>query len=1433
MEKQDIKAETLDSTVEEVTEVLEKNPPQTRHEDRGGSRRLELDTGLEHLKFRKRWWQLWLPKDPPPPPPKSLADAAISPLVNASFLSVLSYTWINSIMLLGYQRTLQATDLWKLGEEMEAGYLGEKLDVAWARRLQAANEWNTKLAHGDLRPGLMNLLRWNIQAFLSGHYTKRREELEQHWRYVDGKKQASIAWALNDVFGASFWLGGAFKVFGDTSQMMGPILVREIIKFSEERTAAKAEGLPSPNIGRGVGMAIGLFCTTVASSVGQHQFFWRSMTTGMLARAALISSIYKRGVSLTGKARMSLPNAKLVTHISTDVSRVDACAQWFHAAWTAPIQVMVCLIILLVELGPSALAGFSLFLLLVPIQERVMSYQFNVGKRTLLWTDKRAKVILEVLGAMRVVKYFSYELPFLKRIYDMRKIELHGIRKIQFARSANIASAYSVPVLAATLSFVTYTSTKSGFNVAVIFSSLSLFQLLRQPLMFLPRALSATTDAQNALSRLNGVFHAELATGDAFIVDPEQELALVVKDATFEWEETFFDEEGETTKSADSSAAVTATPFQVKNINISVKRGSLVAVVGSVGSGKSSLLQGFIGEMRQVKGHVSFGGRVAYCSQTAWIQNATLKENVLFGQPFNEEKYWKAIECASLLPDLQVLPDGDLTEIGEKGINLSGGQKQRVNIARALYYDADIVIFDDPLSAVDAHVGKALFADAILGALRDRGKTVILVTHALHFLSQCDYIYTLENGRIEEHGTYDELINNQMEFSRLNKEFGGQAQHEKEVDAEEAAMDGLQGKPPMVIDEVEIKARSAKRTAAGSGKLEGRLIVPEKRTTGSVSWRVYKEYLKAAGYWMTPILLTCMVLMQGSQIMNTYTLIWWEGDTWNRSNSFYQTLYACLGVSQALFTFAVGVTMDIMGFYVSQNLHRDSIRNIFFAPMSFFDTTPTGRILSIFGKDIENIDNQLPVSMRLLVLTIANVIGSVLIIAVLEYYFVIAAGAIACMYSYFANFYQASATEIKRIDAMLRSILYAHFAESLSGLPTIRSYGEIRRFLCDNEYYIDLEDRAAILTITNQRWLSIRIDMLGGLMICIVALLAVGDVSGRNSAAIGLVLTYSTALVQLCGMLTRQSAEVETYMSSVERVVQYSRGDLIEQELPHEIPDRRPPAVWPARGAIQFNEVVMRYRPGLPFVLKGLSLDIRGGEKIGVVGRTGAGKSTLMMALYRIVELTSGSITVDGVDISTIGLRDLRSKIAIIPQDPLLFSGTIRSNLDPFNVYSDAQLWDALHRSFLVEPPMKGEFTSDGAHTPTSRFNLDTVIEAEGANLSVGERSLLSLARALVKDSQVVVLDEATASVDLGTDSKIQHTIQTQFSHKTLLCIAHRLRTIISYDRILVLDAGTIAEFDTPLNLYNRPDGIFRGMCERSDISALEIEKASLKAQGP
>ncbi|GAW05470.1 ABC protein [Lentinula edodes] len=1398
----------------EEEDISDKHDSQTHSKNENTGKSIELDAGDLKVRIRGRWWQFWLPKNLPPPPPETLNDVPVIPVSTASIFSQWTFTWINPIMVLGYQRTLQASDLWKMDHSQESGYLSEQLDAAWARRAEAANEWNIKLTSGELKPGILKRILWQIQATLKlgstvkGSRRERIEELEIQWREIDGRKEPSLAWSVNDVFGNMFWIAGIYKVFSDTGQTMSPLLAKAIINFAEERTSAKENGSLTPNVGRGIGMAIGLGVIVVFASLTQHQFFWRSMITGVLTRGALINSIYKRSVVLNAKSRVKHPNANLINHISTDVSRIDAAAQWFHCGWTAPIQVLVCLIILLVQLW----------------RERIMAHRLKTRKTTNRFTEQRAKLLAESLGVMRVVKYFSYEGPFLDRITGMRRNELQGVRWMNHMQSVNVAFAYSVPVLAATLSFVTYAHTSGGqFNAAVIFSSLSLFQLLRQPMMFLPRAMSVTTDAQNAFSRLSKLFHAEILHDIPFVIDHGQDLALDVTDASFEWEVIATpdanDEDTEDSKKASLQREFlsSADPFRVRGVDMKVQRGCLVAIVGRVGSGKSSLLQGLVGEMRKTSGDFSFGGRVAYCPQIAWIQNASLRDNILFGQPFEEVKYWRALERSCLIPDLQMLPDGDLTEIGEKGINLSGGQRQRVNIARALYYNADVILFDDPLSAVDAHVGRSLFHGAIHPLVKE-GKTVILVTHALHFLSNCDYIYTMDAGKIAEHGSYVNLISCNGEFARLDKEFGGELAPETRTQLVNAA----------AVEAMQSKANRVERQGAGVGRLEGKLIVKERRTTGSLSWAVYKTYLIAGMGWFTiPSIALSILLMQGSQIVNSYTLVWWEGNQFGWSFPLYELLYAVLGIFQAMFTVVLGLAIDMMSTFASKNLHNDGTRAVMYAPMSFFDTTPMGRVQSVFGKDVDNLDIQLPTSMKMTVLLMANVVGSVIIISILEPFFLIAVFVIAFGYQYFASFYRASAREVKRLDAMLRSLLYSHFSESLTGLPTIRSYGEIPRFVRDNKFYIDLENRALFLTVTNQRWLAVRLDALGAFLVFFIAIFSVIGVGGINAAEIGLVLTYATQLTQLLGRMTRQSAELENYMNSVERIAHYSHAGYIDQEAPHEIPNHKPPQEWPDRGAIRFNDVCMSYRPGLPNVLHNVNLSIDAGEKIGIVGRTGAGKSSLTLCLLRIVEF-SGLIKIDDVNISEIGLKDLRTKIAIIPQDPILFSGTVRSTLDPFSVYDDVRLWDALRRSFLIEDRQSDDSATDIDESSNGYITLDTVIEPEGTNLSLGQRSLLSLARALVKDSRVVILDEATASVDLQTDKRIQDTIRSEFQDRTLLCIAHRLRTIIGYDRILVMDAGRVVEFDSPLALFQRDDSIFRGFwvyCSHLNMSTEPCSK--------
>ncbi|KAI9463347.1 ABC transporter [Lactarius psammicola] len=1345
--------------------------------------------------------------------------------MTAGWFSLLTFGWMNSLMTLGYARPLEASDLWKLQEHRSSEVIANAILDSFEARCRQADEYNARLASGEIKPPLKLRL-------ISALWGDGEERLRQ-WVEKDGKKQPSLTLAINDSVKWWFWSGGILKVVSDTAQGTSPLVVKSLIEFVEDSYVAHREGLPVPGVCRGIALAIALAILQLLGLLCQNHSFYRSASSGVLVRGGLITAIYSRSLRLSTSARARLSNGRLINHISTDVSRIDFCCGFFHMSWTALIQLGVCLGLLLSNLGPSALAGFAVFVIITPIQGKIVKSLSRIRRKAMEWTDKRAKLLQELLGGMKLIKFFAWEAPFLKRIAVYREHEISYVRTLLLVRAANMALAISTPALASAMAFLVYAGSGHRLTPAVIFSSLTWFQLLRIPLMMLPRSLSAISDARNAIGRLQECFMAELIS-ETLVQDPNLKYAVEIDNASFIWDGPPPDlkesKEDKVKKKSPSEPVSEFEPkevkeevlFKLKNIDLRVPRGQLVAIVGAVGSGKTSLLQGLIGDMRRTEGSVRVGGSVAYCSQSAWIQNATIRDNICFGRPFEAERYWKAVHDACLEPDLDVLPNGDMTEVGERGISLSGGQKQRVNICRAIYSRSDILILDDPLSALDAHVGESVFNNVLLGS--GSGTTRIVVTHALHFLPKVDRIYFMVDGRIAEHGSFDEMMANRSDFAHTFDEFVTKDQTESKG---EKAVDTEDGE----VDENVKKRRAAMRGA--------QLMQAEERNTGAVNAQVYKEYIQSGnGTVLIPVLIVTIVLMQVSIVLSSYWLVWWQERQWRRPQGFYMGIYVTLGVGQALAAFLNGTTVAFIVYSASRRMHDNAITRVMLSPMSFFETTPVGRIMNRFSKDIDTIDNMLADSFRTLVHTISCMIAAVVLISILLPWFLIAAAVVFMLYAMAFTFYRASAREMKRLDAILRSSLYSHFSETLSGIATIRAYGEEGRFFNENRDRVNIENRAYWMTVTSQWWLGIRIDFLGTLLILVVAMLVVSTRFSISPAQTGVTLSFIIYIQLAFSWTARQLAEVENDMNSVERIVHYAR-DLI-QEPPHEIPDQKPPAPWPINGKLEINEAVLRYRPELPLVLKGLCMSVEGGEKIGIVGRTGAGKSSIMVALFRMVELVSGSINIDGVDISKLGLNDVRKAISIIPQDSTLFSGTLRSNLDPFGQHDDARLWDSLRRSYLVgetkrishnKLELDDEGLGTGYTTPNApRFTLDSTIEEEGSNLSVGQRSLVSLARALVKDSKILILDEATASVDYETDRKIQETIANEFRDHTILCIAHRLRTIISYDRICVLDTGKIAEFDAPEVLYAQ-DGIFRRMCERSSITLEDIWGARMERE--
>jgi len=1373
----------------------------------------------------------------PPPVPNERPE---SREYTAGFFSVAYFQWIHPLMVTGYQRPLELNDVWQVNPNRSVYVLSEKLNK---------------------------------------HFKERKS--------ISSK--APLVMALYDTFKKEFILGGACQLTSACLQVLSPFTMKYLINFAGEAYYAATAGQPPPSIGRGIGLVFGITAMQMIQSMCTNHFIFRGMMVGGQCRAVLISLIFDKAMVISGRAKAGgvaeeaqgrpeglVPgskeekawfkqklgkqdkakgvagagegwgNGRIVNLMSTDTYRVDQASGMFHITWTSIIQVFLALALLIVNLTYSALSGFALIVLLMPALGRSIKSLMSRRKYINKVTDQRVSLTQEILSSVRFVKYFGWETAFLSRLGDIRKREINKIAFLLSIRNGIMAVSMSIPIFASMLAFITFSLTHPNLPPGSVFSSLALFNALRIPLNLLPMVVGQVVDANASIKRIEDFLNAEEQTDEA-TWDLEAKNAISIENANFTWERTPTSEgdakPGQAPKSnkqlkqdkketkakakedkrkskqlekeghpSDSSSTLeedARKPFSINGIDLKIGRDELVAIIGGVGSGKSSMLGAMAGDMRRTSGNVTFGSSRAFCPQYAWIQNATVRENIVFGKDYDRRWYNEVVDACALRPDLDMLPAGDATEIGERGITVSGGQKQRLNIARAIYFNADIVLMDDPLSAVDAHVGKHIMDHAICGLLKDKAR--VLATHQLHVLHRVDRIVWMKEGGIHKIATFNELMQNDAEFAKLMETTVSKSEEEEE-------------QKPVDEDDVADEKKQLRKKKGGK-KPQAALMQAEERAVNGVGWGVYKAYLRASGSWLNaPITVFLLIVSQGANISTSLWLSWWTGKKFGYSTGKYIGVYAALGVAQALLQFAFSVNLTIFGTRASKNMLNQAYRRVLRAPMSFFDTTPLGRITNRFGKDVDTMDNVLTDSIRMFSLTMAMILSVFILIIAYYYYFAIALAPLVIMFIFSANYYRASAREMKRHEAVLRSVVFSRFSEAVSGTATIRAYGLQNQFSRSVNDSIDSMDGAYFLTFANQRWLATRLDIIGNMLVFVVGILVVTSRATINPSTGGLVLSYILSIVQMIQFTVRQLAEVENNMNSTERIHYY--GTELEEEAPLRLGDVA--KSWPTKGEIVFDHVQMRYRAGLPLVLQDLNMHVQGGEKIGVVGRTGAGKSSIMSTLFRLVELSGGSITIDGVDIAKIGLHDLRSRLAIIPQDPTLFRGTIRSNLDPFNEHNDLELWNALRQADLVgaDQEMSDE---------SGRINLDTAVEDEGLNYSLGQRQLLALARALVRGSQIIVCDEATSSVDFETDQKIQKTIVRGFKGKTLLCIAHRLKTIIGYDRILVMDAGTVAELDRPVNLYDQ-GGIFRSMCDRSGIRRddfFQSEEARFAAESP
>ncbi|KAG9448365.1 hypothetical protein H6P81_014493 [Aristolochia fimbriata] len=1204
----------------------------------------------------------------------------------------------------------------------------------------------------------MSFWCWLRQTKKKSCYILFQEQLNR--QRLAGQSRPSILWTLLSCHLREIFVSGFFALLKILTVSAGPVLLNAFIKVAEGRADFKYEGYL---------LAGGLFLAKCLESLSQRQWYFRSRLIGVRVRSLLSAAIYHKQLRLSNRSRMLHSAGEIINYVTVDAYRIGEFPFWFHQTWTTSLQLCIALVILYHAVGLATISALMVIVFTVICNTPLAKLQHKFQTKLMEAQDKRLKATSEALMNMKILKLYAWESHFKNFIENLRNTEYKWLSAVQLRKAYNSFLFWCSPVLVSAATFGTCYLIHVPLYASNVFTFIATLRLVQDPVRSIPDVIGVVIQAKVALARIVRFLEAPELQNEHVRnnITGEIENSIVIKSCDFSWED-------------DSSRPA------LRHINLEVKPGGKVAICGEVGSGKSTLLAAILGEIPNIIGMIQVQGKLAYVSQTAWIQTGTIQDNILFGAPMDQNRYQEVVNRCSLAKDLEMLPFGDLTEIGERGVNLSGGQKQRIQLARAVYQNADIYLLDDPFSAVDAHTATSLFNECIMGCLLE--KTVLLVTHQVDFLPAFNSVLLMSNGVILHAAPYSDLLASSKEFQELviaHKETAG-AERIPVVVASQ-----LQKASTGEIKKVQMEHQQTKLEVSTGEQL----IKQEEKESGDTGLRPYVQYLcQNKGYlYFSCAALSHVMFVAGQIIQNS----WMAANVQNPavSNGKLISIYLAIGCTSACFLFLRSVFAVVLGLQSSKSLFSQLINSLFRAPMSFYDSTPLGRILSRVSSDLSIVDLDLPFSLIFTTGSTVNAYSNLGVLAVVTWQVLFVSIPVIYFTIRLQRYYFASAKEFMRINGTTKSFVTNHLAESISGAMTIRAFEEEDRFFSKNLSIIDRNASPFFHNFAANEWLIQRLETMSAMVLSSSALAMTLLPKGTfSSGFIGMALSYGLSLNMSLVFSIQNQCTLANYIISVERLNQYMH---IPSESSEVIETNRPAQNWPTVGKVEILDLQIRYRSNIPLVLRGITCTFGGGEKIGIVGRTGSGKSTLIGALFRLVEPAGGKIVIDGIDISMIGLHDLRSRLGVIPQDPTLFHGTVRFNLDPLSQHTDHEIWEVLLKCQLHDAVKEKE------------NGLDSLVTEDGSNWSMGQRQLFCLGRALLRRCKILVLDEATASVDNATDSILQKKIRTEFADCTVITVAHRIPTVMDCNMVLALSDGKIVEYDEPMELMKKHGSLF------------------------